>query len=167
MNRHRLRYIVRLTTQKRDQSERLGSESTKLHSPPPLAALTFAPDGIVAPLVNRKLDAGWWHAHVFEPDHYEAGLGQTKIQAVVVPRDKFRARLTWAELHQMQVLRCEEDAPRVAYLQLAPGLAFITLSVDSGPLPMWRGTEMQAATSCSTAAASGCINSCPDPSSGT
>ena len=79
-----------------------------------------------------------------EPDHYEAGLGQAQIQALILPRDKFGARLTWAELHHLQVLRCEEDAPRVAYLQLAPGLAFMTFSADSAPLPVWRGTEMQA-----------------------
>src|SRR6516225_3304027 len=79
-----------------------------------------------------------------DPDHYEANLGQAQIQAVILPRDKFRARLTWAELHHSQVLRCEEDAPGVAYLQLAPGLAFITFTADSGPLPVWRGTEMQA-----------------------
>jgi hypothetical protein len=27
--------------------------------------------------------------------------------------------LTWAELHDLQVLRCEEDFPRVAYVRLA------------------------------------------------
>jgi len=79
-----------------------------------------------------------------EPDHYEASLGQAQIQALILPRDKFRARLTWAELHNLQVLRCEEDAPRIAYVQFAPGLAFVTFSADSGPLPVWRGTEMQA-----------------------
>ena len=79
-----------------------------------------------------------------DPDHYEASLDQAQIQAVILPRDKFRARLTWAELHHSQVLRCEDDAPRVAYLQLAPGLALITFTADSGPLPVWRGTEMQA-----------------------
>ena len=79
-----------------------------------------------------------------EPEHYEAGLGQVQIQAAILPRDKFRARLAWAELHHLQVLRCEEDAPRIAYLQLAPRLAFITFSADAGPLPRWRGTEMQA-----------------------
>ena len=78
-----------------------------------------------------------------EPDHYEASLGQAQIQALILPRDKFRARLTWAELHNLQVLRCEEDAPRIAYLQFAPGLAFVTFSADSGPLPVWRGTQMQ------------------------
>jgi len=79
-----------------------------------------------------------------EPDHYEASLGRAQIQAVILPRDRFRARLTWAELHHLQVLRCEEDATRVAYLQLAPGLAFMTFSANSGPMPVWRGTEMKA-----------------------
>ena len=79
-----------------------------------------------------------------EPDLYEASLGQAQIQAIILPRDKFRARLTWAELHHLQVLRCVEDAPRIAHLQFAPGLAFVTFWADSGPLPVWRGTEMQA-----------------------
>jgi AraC-like DNA-binding protein len=78
-----------------------------------------------------------------EPDHYEAGLGQAQIAAVILPRDKFRARLTWAELHHLQVLRCEEDSSRIAYLQLAPELAFVTLSADSVPLPVWCGAEMR------------------------
>ena len=79
-----------------------------------------------------------------EPDHYEASLRQAQIEAVIVPRARFRARLTWAELHHLQVLRCEEDSPRVAYVQLAPGLVFVTFPADSGPLPVWRGREMQA-----------------------
>lgn len=79
-----------------------------------------------------------------EPDRYEQSLGEAQIQAVILPRNKFTARLTWAELHHLQVLRCDEDAPRVAYLQFAPRLAFITFSAASGPSPVWRGTEMQA-----------------------
>jgi AraC-like DNA-binding protein len=79
-----------------------------------------------------------------EPDHYEASLAQAQIEAVIVPRGKFAARLTWAELHHLQVLRCEEDTPRVAYLQLSPEPAFVTFRADSGPPPLWGGTEMQA-----------------------
>src|SRR6516162_1280499 len=78
-----------------------------------------------------------------EPDHYEAGLRQAQIEAVIVPRANFRARLTWAELHHLQVLRCEEDSPRVAYVRLAPGLSFATFPGGSGALPVWRGKEMQ------------------------
>jgi AraC-like DNA-binding protein len=80
----------------------------------------------------------------FEPDHYEASLRQAQIEAVIAPRARFRAHLTSAELHHLQVLRCEEDFPRVAYVQLAHGLAFITFPASSGPLPVWRGREMQA-----------------------
>ena len=83
--------------------------------------------------------------HTFlEPDRYEASLRQAHIGAVIVPRGKFKARLTWAELHHLQVLRCEEDSSRVAYVQLAPGLASVTFPVGSAVLPVWRGREMQA-----------------------
>ena len=80
-----------------------------------------------------------------EPDQYEASLRQAQIEAVMVPRGKFKARLTWAELHRLQVLRCEEDSARVAYLQLAQGLASVTFPEDSQEQPVWRGREMQAA----------------------
>jgi len=79
-----------------------------------------------------------------EPDHYEASLRQAQIEAVIVPRAKFRAHIIWAELHHLQVLRCKEDSPRVAYVQLGPGLAFVTFPVGSEPLPVWRRKEMQA-----------------------
>ena len=79
-----------------------------------------------------------------ELDHYEASLGQAQIQAVILPRGKFRARLTWAELDYLQVLRCEEDSPRIAYVQLAPDLTFVTFLTDSGPLPVLRGTENES-----------------------
>jgi hypothetical protein len=49
-----------------------------------------------------------------EPDHYEAGLRQAQIEILIALSPKFKARLTWAELHDLQVLRCEEDFPRVS-----------------------------------------------------
>ena len=79
-----------------------------------------------------------------EPDYYEASLRQAQIEAVIVPQAKFRARITWVELHHSQVLRCEEDSPRIAYVQLTPELAFVTFPAGSEPLPVWRGREMQA-----------------------
>jgi hypothetical protein len=51
-----------------------------------------------------------------EPDHYEASLRQAQIEILIALSSKFKARLTWAELHDLQVLRCEEDFPRVAYV---------------------------------------------------
>src|SRR6516164_4659828 len=79
-----------------------------------------------------------------EPDHYEASLGQSQSAAVIVPRGKFRARLTWAELHHLQVLRCEEDTPRIAYVQLAAGPIFVSLSADSESSWALCGREVQA-----------------------
>jgi AraC-like DNA-binding protein len=79
-----------------------------------------------------------------DADHYEASLRDAQIQAVIVSRGHFSARLTWAELHHLQVLRCEEDSSRAAYMRLAPRLAFVTFPTNSAPLPVWPGTELQA-----------------------
>ena len=78
-----------------------------------------------------------------EPDHYEASLRQAQIEILIALSPKFKARLTWAELHDLQVLRCEEDFPRVAYVCLAPQLSFVTFPAHSGPLPVWGGTELR------------------------
>jgi AraC-like DNA-binding protein len=79
-----------------------------------------------------------------DPDHYEANLRDAQIEAIIVSRGHFRARLTWAELHHLQMLRCEEDCSRVAYVRLAPRLAFVTFPTNPAPLPVWRGMELQA-----------------------
>src|SRR6202795_3220810 len=78
-----------------------------------------------------------------EPDHYEASLRQTQIETVIALSTEFKARLTWAELHDLQVLRCEEDFPRVAYVCLGPQLSFVAFPAHSGPLPVWGGTELR------------------------
>jgi AraC-like DNA-binding protein len=78
-----------------------------------------------------------------EPDHYEASLRRAQIEILIALSPTFKARLTWAELHDLQVLQCEEDFPRVAYVCLAPQLSFVTFPAHSGPLPVWGGTELQ------------------------
>ncbi len=78
-----------------------------------------------------------------ESDHYEASLRQAQIEILIAPSAEFKARLTWAELHDLQVLQCEEDFPRVAYVCLGPQLSFVTFPAHSGPLPVCGGTELQ------------------------
>ncbi len=78
-----------------------------------------------------------------EPDHYEASLRQAQIEIIIALSPRFKARLSWAELHDLQVFRCEEDFPRVAYVRLAPRLSFVTFPAHSGPLPVWGGTELR------------------------
>jgi AraC-like DNA-binding protein len=79
-----------------------------------------------------------------DPDHYEASLRQAHIELVITSPGRFKAHLTWVELHQLQLLRCEEDFPRVGYLSLTPPLIFVGFSTHSGPLAVWRGTQLQA-----------------------
>jgi AraC-like DNA-binding protein len=79
-----------------------------------------------------------------EPDHYEASLRQAQIEILMALPPQFKARLTWAELHDLEVLRCEEDFPRVAYVCLGPHLSFVTFSTGSGPVPVWDGTELRS-----------------------
>jgi AraC-like DNA-binding protein len=79
-----------------------------------------------------------------DPDHYEASLRDVKVEAIIVSRGHFRARLTWAELHHLQISRCEEDSSRVAYVRLAPWLAFVTFPTNSAPFPGWGDMELQA-----------------------
>ena len=79
-----------------------------------------------------------------DPDHYEASLRDVKVEAIIVSRGHFRARLTWAELHHLQISRCEEDSSRVAYVRLAPWLAFVTFPTNSAPFPVWGSMELQA-----------------------
>ncbi len=78
-----------------------------------------------------------------EPDHYEASLRHAQIEIVIALSPKFKARVTWAELHDLQVLQCEEDFPRVAYVCLRPQLCFVTFPGHSGSLPVWGGTELR------------------------
>lgn len=77
-------------------------------------------------------------------DQYEVGLRQAHIEPVITSGGEFKGRLTWAELHYSQLLRCEEQFPRLAYMTLAPRLVFVTFANSSDPLPVWRGAKFQA-----------------------
>lgn len=80
-----------------------------------------------------------------EPDLYEAGLRQAQFELFITCGADFNARLTWVELHHLQLLHCrEEDFPRIGYVSLPQRLACISFPANSGPLPRWRGTELQA-----------------------
>jgi AraC-like DNA-binding protein len=77
-----------------------------------------------------------------DPLGYEASLRDRLIEAVITFSGPFAARTTSAELHHVQLLRCEEDHPRVGYLSLAPQLVFVTFPILSSPPPVWRGVEI-------------------------
>ena len=78
-----------------------------------------------------------------DPDRYEAGLRQAQLDVFIISGGGFKARFTWAELHNLQLLRSEEDLSRIAYVALPPQLVFVSFPTGSSPLPVWRGTELQ------------------------
>ena len=79
-----------------------------------------------------------------DPDRYEAGLRQAQIELIITCGADFKARLTWAELHHLELLRCEEDLARIGYVSFPPPLVCISFPANPGPSPRWRGTEMEA-----------------------
>jgi AraC-like DNA-binding protein len=78
-----------------------------------------------------------------DPDDYQASLHQVRIDLLVTSQGAFNARLTWATLHRLQLLRSEEDLPRIAYVSLAPGLVFVAFATRPDPPMLWGGVELQ------------------------
>jgi AraC-like DNA-binding protein len=79
-----------------------------------------------------------------DPEDYQAGLRQSQIGSIVTSSGAFKARLTWAELDRLYLLRCQEEQPRIAYVSLPRSLAFVSFQTDPGPRSLWGGRELQA-----------------------
>jgi AraC-like DNA-binding protein len=76
-----------------------------------------------------------------DPDDYQASLRWAQMELLVNSGD-FKARLTWAELHCLRLLRGEEHLPRIAYVSLVPTLTFVTFPSAADPPPVWGGVEV-------------------------
>ena len=77
-----------------------------------------------------------------DPDDYQASLRQARIDVLVTSHGAFKAHLTWATLHHLQLLRCEEDLPRIAYVSLPPGLVFVGFATRPDLPMLWGGVEL-------------------------
>jgi AraC-like DNA-binding protein len=80
-----------------------------------------------------------------DPDDYQAGRRQPRIDFVATSEGSFTAHLTWATLHRMQLLHSEENRPRIAYVSLEPMLAFVGFAMRPGSPMFWGGVELQSA----------------------
>ncbi len=78
-----------------------------------------------------------------DPNDYQASLRQARIELLVTSRGAFNARLTWATLHHLQLIRGEENLPRIAYVSLDPTLVFVGFATYPDPPMLWGGTELQ------------------------
>jgi AraC-like DNA-binding protein len=78
-----------------------------------------------------------------DPEDYQAGLRQSRVGLIVTCPRAFKARLTWAELGHLYLLRCQEDQPRIAYVSLPQSLVVVSFQTDPGLPSVWGGTELQ------------------------
>jgi hypothetical protein len=55
-----------------------------------------------------------------DPDGYAAGFGDAHINLTITGAGDFKARLTRLKLKDLEVYRCCESLPRLAYISLPP-----------------------------------------------
>jgi AraC-like DNA-binding protein len=78
-----------------------------------------------------------------DTDDYQASLSHLRIDLLVTSQGAFKARLTWATLHHLQLLHSDEDLPRIAYVSLTPALVFVGFATRPDPSILWGGVEPQ------------------------
>jgi AraC-like DNA-binding protein len=78
-----------------------------------------------------------------DPDDYQARLNHVRIDLLAISQGALKANLTWATLHNLQLLHSEEDLPRIAYVSLAPTLAFVGFATRLDPPMLWGGVGLQ------------------------
>jgi hypothetical protein len=93
-----------------------------------------------------------------DPDDYQASVHRARLDLLVIAPGTFKARLTWATLHHLHLLRSEEDLPRIAYLSLAPALVFVAFATGSDPAMLWAAWNCRQGTLFSTAGVSDFIS---------
>ena len=69
-----------------------------------------------------------------DPDGYAAGFGDAHINLTITGAGDFKARLTRLKLKDLEVYRCCESLPRLAYISLPPQQMFLSFPVGAASL---------------------------------
>src|SRR5947209_4458274 len=80
----------------------------------------------------------------FEPDDFQSRIREARVNLVFSHRGDFKARLTWVELHRVNLFRSWENLPRIAYVALAPERVFITFPTHTERPPIWGGIKLRS-----------------------
>jgi hypothetical protein len=80
---------------------------------------------------------GSWSGHMAEggtrtfgdSESYAAGFGDVRINLSTTGAGDFKARLIRLKLKHLEVCRCYESLPRIAYISLPPGQVFLSFSI--------------------------------------
>jgi hypothetical protein len=77
------------------------------------------------------------------PDDYQAGIEDARVNFIVTGGGDFNARLTWLNLRRFRVLRACENLPRIAFVSLSPARAFVSFPTSEGPPLTYSGLGLQ------------------------
>jgi AraC-like DNA-binding protein len=79
-----------------------------------------------------------------DPDDYAMAMRAATVEATVIGRGEFTAKIVRMDFHHLWMQRFSERLPRVMHSALVPGRAIITFRTQPGPSLLWSGAEMQA-----------------------
>jgi AraC-like DNA-binding protein len=77
-----------------------------------------------------------------DPEDYQAGIRDAKINLVVTGGGYFNARLTWLKLRQLRMARGYETQSRIAYMSLPPQRVVVSFPTGGSP-SVWAGHELR------------------------
>lgn len=69
-----------------------------------------------------------------DPDRYVTALGDARVNLTITGAGDFWAQLTWLRFNQLEIYRCRESLPRIAYISLPPERMFLSFPVSTVPL---------------------------------
>jgi AraC-like DNA-binding protein len=69
-----------------------------------------------------------------DPDCYSAGFGDVRIKFTITGPGGFETWLTQLKLDHLEVYRCCENLPRIAYISLPPSKIFVSIALGRTPL---------------------------------
>jgi AraC-like DNA-binding protein len=69
-----------------------------------------------------------------DPDGYAAAFGDVRVNLTIAGAGDFRARLTRFKLNHLEIFRCYECLPRIAYISLLPERTFLSFPVATESL---------------------------------
>ncbi|KRQ14664.1 AraC family transcriptional regulator [Bradyrhizobium manausense] len=65
------------------------------------------------------------------PDGYAAAISDARLNLTITGAGDFKAQLTWLRLQHLKIYRCCESLPRIGYISLSPGLAFLSFPIKA------------------------------------
>jgi len=70
--------------------------------------------------------------HFSDPESYADGFGDSRMKLTITAGGAFSARLTRLRLNDLNIYRCRETLPRIAFISLPPKMICLTFPIGAG-----------------------------------